>query len=519
MGIFNSLLQKSPNKELVFLGAPEAEAEALPNAQMKLLDVYEDHFNLLEELEHEKFLVLGKKGSGKSAFAEYVVLKAKDEPNLFAKFIRQNECNLEHIVQIGNENGHKIEREQLFTWLILTNIIELFLEKENESSKEFTLLEQFIKKNSGYINIDESQIKQLVEEKGFEVDVTYLKRFFTNKLKKKTSETKERAPFFKLIPDLKDTIKILLTKKTEIENDNSYVIFFDDLDLVYNSNDEGSNESILSLIRVAKGLNKEFAEIGSNAKIIIVLRDDIYKTISPNAADSGKVLGSYGIYINWYQDEYNINNSEQELYIRKFINKRISIAFDEIGKSYNKDDPWISLVEEPFKSGAESSNSSFKYVLLHTLMRPRDLLNFFQPLSKAKYSYPLDKSDINKLIKIYSEEFVTELRNELSNFYELEVINYIFKFIGEVSRKNEPNTTVTYEKAIDLIKEHGIAQDNNADKILNDLFERSIIGKISENNYTYFKHREPKKDVYELSKSDKIIVHNILKVYCDNRGF
>ena len=107
------------NKERVFLGAPEAEAEALPNSRMPLTIVYHDYSNLAYELDSEKFIVLGRKGSGKSAFAEYICHLSKSEPNTFAKFIRKSEANLEAIVQIGEDNGHSIEVENLYTWLIL----------------------------------------------------------------------------------------------------------------------------------------------------------------------------------------------------------------------------------------------------------------------------------------------------------------------------------------------------------------------------------------------------------------
>lgn len=514
MGLFTSI-QNTKSINRIFLGSPEAEAEAHPNSRIKLLDVYDDHFDLLKEMECEKFMILGKKGSGKSAFAEYVVLIAQHEPNIFAKFIRQNDCNLEHIVQIGKEHGHIFERQHLFSWLILTNLLNLIFSKENDISKEYNLLKQFLKKNSGYIDINENQFKSLIEEKGFEISIEYLRRYFTNKLNKKLSITSEKAPFFKLIPDLKRVIESLLTSREELDNENSYIIFFDDLDISFISRDQGSRESLISLIRTTKELNKEFAQKGIKAKIIILLRDDIYKSISPDTADSAKILGSYGVYINWYQDEYSKSEDETQLYIRKFINRRIASAFTAAGKIYDKTDPWKSLVEEPFK-GTNEKNTSFKYILLHTLMRPRDLINFFKPLSNYDYNYPLSKKDIHSLINMYSEQIVTELKNELSNFYSRDEISYIFNSIGEISKKEN----ISYNDAIDILKTNfpNLSQDVS-ENILVDLFDRSFLGKISENGNTYFKHRESMNETYTLSQSDKIIVHNILKIYCEKKGF
>src|ERR1700744_3489218 len=134
---FKQLASKIGNyksSEFIFLGAPEAEAEALPSSKMPLFRVYEDHHNLAVSLENEKFIICGRKGAGKSAFAEYISLLADDEPNIFCKFIRQGESNLEHVVQIGKESGHNIERENLYTWLILTNVLKLF--SDNQAAKD-----------------------------------------------------------------------------------------------------------------------------------------------------------------------------------------------------------------------------------------------------------------------------------------------------------------------------------------------------------------------------------------------
>ena len=154
--MFESLRKNAENhKETkIFLGSLEAEAEALPTSRMPLLEVYEDFFDLANELDTQKFIITGRKGSGKSAFAEFAFLKSQTEPNLFVKFIRQAEFSLEEIIQIGKSKGITIERELLFKWIILTNILNLILSKENDVLKQYDNLKKFLKKNSGYIDLD-----------------------------------------------------------------------------------------------------------------------------------------------------------------------------------------------------------------------------------------------------------------------------------------------------------------------------------------------------------------------------
>ena len=59
--VLRNLLRSKSNSTL-FLGSPEAEAEATQNSRLSLFSVYEDYHNLVEQISHEKFIVVGRKG-------------------------------------------------------------------------------------------------------------------------------------------------------------------------------------------------------------------------------------------------------------------------------------------------------------------------------------------------------------------------------------------------------------------------------------------------------------------------
>lgn len=520
--VFGQLSRKNRrSKGLVFLGSPEAEAEALPNSRMPLSKVYLDHCNLIDSLANEKFIVVGRKGAGKSAFAEHICGLANSEANLFASFIRQGESNLEHIVQIGVENGHEIEKENLYKWLIFTNILKMFSDNQAaQSSKEYDLLKHFLSKNSGYIDIRESEIKELIKKQGFDISIEYLKRFFTSKMNRSLEIRQEKAPFYKLIPHLKEVLLKVLTSQAERSNNNSYVLFFDDLDIVFDANDPSKVNSLVSLLRVSKEINNDFfAKNNLDSKVVILLRDDISKNISSKASDTAKLFSSYSVVINWYQDEYHKGNEETELNIRKFINARINYAFEAEGMTFDKKDSWLSLVKDPFSINEVDQKSSFKYVLDHTLFRPRDLLLFFKPLSGHEYEFPLSKSDVNFLIGRYCEELVNEIKNEYSCFYSFTQIATIFNALGEISSelKSPQIKSISYEKAISIINRNCNGID--AKELLEDMYYRSLIGGMGVNGYVYFKHREPATDTYDFDASHGVIMHSALKVYCSKKGY
>lgn len=508
----------------IFLGAPEAEAEALPKSKMPLSQVYEDYHHLLDSLQNEKFIICGRKGCGKSAFAEYVAHIASQDANVFCKFIRQGESHLEKIVQIGISEGHPVERESLYQWLIYTNILKLFADNHAvQSNKDYQLLSQFLQRNSGYVDIRHAEIKELVRKSGFEVNIEYLKRFLSQKGYQSIEIKQERAPFYKLIPHLKEVVQRVLSSEAERENGNSYILFFDDLDIGFNSNDPDSIESITSLIRISKEVNNElFAKNDLDSKVVILLRDDIAKVISSHSSDTAKVFGSYATFINWYQDEYHRSNPETDLNIRKFINSRVRYAFREEGFPAASDDAWHNLVEDPFSENVGSEayqKTSFKYVLDHTFFRPRDLIQFFLPLQMHIYQFPLVKHDINQLIGRYCDEIINELKNELSSFYSPEEIQKIFVALGGItaSCRTSPQHAISYSEAANEVSSAGLSVDPRV--LLEDLFERSFIGNMAPNGNVFFKHREPKADTYSFSAEHRVVLHSAIRVYSSNRGY
>ena len=490
----------------IYLGAPEAEAEATSTARMPLFDVYEDYHGLFNELSHEKFIVLGRKGCGKTAFAEYVLSLSKNDPNLFAAFIKQGDTNLEHIVQMGKELGHPVERENLFKWVILTRILKLFSENQAiQNNKEYNLLLQFLKKNSGYIDLRETEIKELIKRNGFEVNIEYFRRFFTSKLNRGFEIRSEKAPFYKLLPHLEEVIKIVLTSKEERENNNSYVIFFDDLDIGLLFSDQEKIRSLISLLRISKYINNElFGKNNIPSKAVVLLRDDIAGSISGYDADTAKIFSSYSCKINWYQYEYAKEGEENKLNIKRFINKRIAFCLDKNKREYNKNDPWVSLVED---FGGKSS--SFKYVLEHTLFRPRDLILLFKPLSEFEYNIPLKRYDINNLIGKYAREFLQELKNELSYFYTNDQILMIINALQEMNEVGNCSFKVAY----DAVKNNCL--DVDSEELLGRLFDRSIIGNVTAEGHAYFKFRETEKDPepYSIDKNKLIKLQNAMRVY------
>lgn len=281
MGIFDKFLQKKNNDLSLenkrttkgfYIGVAEAEGEA-NNSEITLSEVFEDFLDAIKQINNEKFIILGRKGSGKSAIGEYILSLADSDANIFAKFIRKTDIDIEQIVQIGLSEGYPIEQELLFKWIILTQLLDLITQNQNlQKIKDIVNLRKFIEKNRGFIDIRKNEIKEIIHERGTSVNLEYFKRFYTAAFNKKISIKEEKAHFFKLIPYLEETIIRILTN----DIDNNYILLFDDLDIGYYKKSQTNINTLSDLLRIAKYYNNEvFGRNGLCSKIIVLLRNDI----------------------------------------------------------------------------------------------------------------------------------------------------------------------------------------------------------------------------------------------------
>ncbi len=488
-----------------YIGSPEAEAENTLNSIIQLDDVFEDYLDVIHKLQSEKFIVSGRKGCGKSAIAERIYSISKDEPTYFCDFIKKGDIDIEKITQISNIKDSNITQELIIEWILLIKFVNQLVSNEAISNqKEIQDLKIFLKKNSGFVDIKSHQIEEILQSQGWEINVDYFKRFMSAKFGNRFDIKSGKTPFYKLLPHLKTTLRELFLRT--LNKDNFYILIFDDLDIGFNSKDENNVKTLLNILRIVKEYNISFfGKEGINAKIILLLRDDISRVLINKDADTAKLFSSYEIPLNWY-NHVNIYKNEEELSIKKFINKRIIHNFEKNEFEFDINKPWESLIN----SDASYNFSSFKYILDHTLIRPRDLILFFKPLPELKFQIPSAKSDVNTLLGKYSIEFVKELKNELTAHYKPSQIDSIFNALY-----NCTNDDVTFGFIDNELRNNGF--NESTIQLMELLFDLSIIGNLSISGKTYFKHWEQDDEVFSFNKYDKIILHFSIRNYCNKR--
>lgn len=507
MGILDRFIRKDelqqsnvPSTSDMFIGNPEAESEAT-TAPIRLTEFFEDYLDVFNSLNNEKFIVVGRKGSGKTAIGEAIFDLARNEPNVFCKFIKKTDIDVEQIVQIGASGGLAIEISLLYKWLILTHLLVLITENEKLSTHPaMTHLRKFVNRNRGFIDIRKDEIKETVTKEGLNVGVEYLNRAVSVMGGKEMTAKGGKADFTKLLPNLEWTIINLLKS----DPDNQYILIFDDLDVNYSTKSQSSIDTMSELLRMVKYFNIDcLGRNGIDSKVLVLLRDDIVKSVI-FSADMGKIINGYAVELNWYEDLYK--KQENKLRLRKFINKRIAVNFAK--KRYvinDKNDPWTSFVDERSFWGEKSG---FKYIIDFTFYRPRDLVLFFKDISYLNLPLPLSNKTIKtELLGRYSVAMVRDIKGELSILYDSTVINSSFDALRAFGNR----APFSYNDLQNELINNGISKENTSE-IIQTLFDYSLIGNFELGNVS-FKFREGAVENIELDKSKVFILHYLLQAY------
>jgi len=492
---------KSENKfstDNFYIGVPEAEAEATRKSGLTLNDFYEDYLGINTEIDRGKFLLIGRKGSGKSAFAEFLRILSEKENNssLHVNILRRNVRSVNLAIHNASQcsNGANL----IWQWMILLAIVkELISLRHIFTSEKIEALDNFYSYNSGFIPINNFDLNQETKKVEKEINLNPLKEIIKIFGKKDVTLSGKRPQFFKVIESLQSVVVDCLKEIEQYQND--FFIIIDDLDIEYSSASEYDCIFISELIRVAKEMNSTFFKY--NVNILVLIRDDILNDLNSKNADMNKIIESYGVKLIWYEYKMFRNNIEN-MPLLKLINKRLKKNLEAIG--YPTQNPWKTVFED-------DDYDFFKQIIDITYARPRDIIQCLMNINNIKSNFPIKKDKFVYFIKNYTNTIHSEIKNEFSNFLSRDEIEIVFKSLKNLIQNKHNNGISRREIEQELIK---LKYKGNVKDVINLLFDRSIIGHISKNNHLKFKYRNP-----DINVDDHNIftVHKSLYEYINTR--
>lgn len=251
---------------------------------------------------------------------------------------------------------------------------------------------------------------------------------------------------------------------TEILSGSSRIfVSFDRIDEAWDSASfEASQRIIAGLIGASEYISQKFR---GDLRPIVFLREDIFETLDIN--DRNKLRSDCGKLLAWSKDG-----------LSRLILERVNFYARKASM------PDLSRIEDLFdRDQMRQQRSPFDYVLLRTMLRPRDFIKYFELIQqdmKDRRENPLESEAVNaeKLEcesiynseAAYSEWLLEELRDEWR--VQFPKINEIISAI-----QNNGKTTFTQEEFSKSLKRSAI--DTSQTEVIQHLkfmFDNSIIG-------------------------------------------
>jgi hypothetical protein len=420
------------------------------------------------------WLVLGRKGMGKTAIYEY--LKKSDCARLnnynsicinFSDYPwPAHQLYKESLA--GELSAYQKSWRYLFFVKSLAKLIEIKKEKNEEISKELKWAEQYIEKIYGnpdpsLSEVIFSKIGRLSKISGPGLDIDDLsiatgEISFEEIAENKLLQTKLRSNAFTLLTHFENVFKNNC-------GNHKILIALDQLDENWlDSEIEEYSKVLINLVNVCRNIGLD-SNLSKNLKVVPFLRTDIYHSLKFN--DKNKLLQDSSITISWDSESLDDMYFER---IRKYAPS--TFPMDDKLKSGN-------LFEINF---ARQGTPPFKYITRRSFFRPRDIIVYFNKIRSLHIENATGRYTSNELYEADREASISvynELIDEWSNqFPKIENLLTILQTIL-VETFTYTDFSTKYDNELPNVS------DGEKREHLSFLFENSIIGQKKQGRWEY----------------------------------
>lgn len=428
-----------------------------------LLDIcFEDHEAFFQARDHQRFLVLGRKGSGKTAiFRKFITTREHSFFSFGHTFTDYPWHHHDKQAAVGVPE----EERYVHSWryLSLLSVAKILLNQDQsqpwseKSFEDIRKIEKFVIDSYGSRDPDVTEIfspaKTLRFKASFEIPLTSLK----------VGVETGSVPVDHLPTIIQDVNRSLTKAVLETLNpDFDYFVCFDQLDLGFSPADNNYKNRLIGLILAARDINVRAREEGKKLSILIFLRDDIYQTL--RFEDKNKMTEAFTTRIEW--DTERTNRTLKDL-----MQKRFSTVLD-----IPENGAWNLVYDE--KEQMPGRQTKYQHMIDRTFLRPRDMIKFCNETLKAHKLLPADERG-----NLFDNRAINNARTEYSQYFLSELDDEIFKHLVNYEAYIEVLKTLESlqfkkEDFIDAcaLRARMLPPDYDPIRILSELFEFSLVG-------------------------------------------
>jgi hypothetical protein len=383
----------------LYFGKASAERE-ITTDRGRFLRTYLDRWNLPRcVLDHEKFLFLGPKGSGKSAAAYYVEFEWKrhyGENSVFTATVDFDELNRTQTPLYKLDKKLVSEEVASLTdaaWKLFIGVKLLdSLVSDNACtlSRDPRVL-QFIDdlRKAGLASDDYPKVLRRIRERKGSVAVPILSGSLSS------TDSESLSP-----GQLGDAVlKMIETAETP----NRHLLAIDGLDKAIGENDEYWR-TLAALIRVGDAICRKLQLVGNQTVYLVIMcRSDVFRRI--RFSDAPKVASDSGVQMEWGTEVQN----PRDVLLWEYIAQKAETTPDQL----------LGMLPNYVEVGSGRKINMPKYLLEFTRYTPRDMSLLFTTIQSHVHTY---QSITAAQVRTAADRFAT---NDLLNEIESEAVGLL----------------------------------------------------------------------------------------------
>ncbi|MGH9031070.1 MAG: P-loop ATPase, Sll1717 family, partial [Acidimicrobiia bacterium] len=377
----------------LYFGRAAAENEVASDAD-RFVETYFDQWDLLSTFEgHNRFLILGPKGSGKSAAAHYIQLQWKrrfGDHAVFATYVDFDDLNRTQtpLASLDKKLVGDVPALTDSAWRLFL-AVRLLDSLMRDNACAFGSDPQVLKlvgelRSSGLASDDFPQVLRRVREKRGSVGVPKL-----GQVQAKAVETSEVS-----VGQLGDALIELVIKAPTA---NRHLLAIDGLDKAIGDK-PAYWQTLAALVRVADALTRRLREHNAvHVHLLVLCRSDVFRRV--RFADAAKIAADGGIYTDWGAEAAN----PKDVRLWEYISRKARTPIDDL----------FEFFPTGVRVGEEGRVAIERYLLQVTRYTPRDMTLLFNTLSDFSGDGVLSNAQVRRGADTFaSRHLLTEVMAE-----------------------------------------------------------------------------------------------------------
>lgn len=451
-------------------------------ARLEDNDRYFYHHVSFKQLESgDRSYVIGRKGTGKSAIAQY--LSRKVSPKTFSRTLTFGHFPFNELYQHSHKSYNAPNQYiTLWKYLIYSSAAKLLIKNE--------AVDGAIRDKLALV-YGEDDIKTTLAS---QISRWTSSAFNFSILGTGAGGTRNRVSEDNVTP-WTDRVEILERLLLQHMDDSTYFIVFDELDEDYNRGAYTESEPkyaqlLTSLFKAVLSVRAVFRDHNLRLQPVVFLRDDIYYALQD--ADKTK----------WSDLKLDLEWSDVK--IKNLLAFRLSRAFSLHSQASPFSHAWSTAFSNGRIQIGNRNVDAFRYISEQTHMRPRDYVKYLQVC--AEEAIHLGRAHITpEIVKRSAKAFSNYLRSELED--EIHAILPDIKLILDVFSKERKQilSVAEFSSAYQVAMKPTNKTSENVEKVLQILFHFSVIGnQPRQMNTQFFKYQNSEA---RFNFKEKIALH------------